>query len=180
MHGLFMGHLRRLQPDPRTMKLFRAIIADVWAQRVSDRAAEAKMLMRRIKELEGKKERLVWDSVDRRIADESTYQRMIRKIDEEIDMARAELDQSVSDDIDVESVLNFAEVVLSNLAQVWNRAGHLQKRRLQRILFPEGVHFTEGAFGTDPTSVVFNVLDASNGEEKQVVSPTGFEPVSPP
>ena len=81
--------------------------------------------------------------------------------------------------LDVESVLEFAQHVLHNASRLWTEAFLDQKQRLQKVLFPEGLSFSEGKLGTPKTSLAFNILDAENFEKEKVASPTGFEPVLP-
>ena len=49
---------------------------------------------------------------------------------------------------DVEGVLAFAEHVILNAARLWTEVSSDQKQRLQKVLFPEGVPFANGEFGT--------------------------------
>jgi hypothetical protein len=80
----------------------------------------------------------------------------------------------------VEPVLNFSEHVIFNAARLWTEYSLAQKQRLQRILFPEGVTFSERGFGTAATSLMFNLLQQPEGEKTRMATPTGFEPVLPP
>jgi site-specific DNA recombinase len=83
------------------------------------------------------------------------------------------------DELDVEGVLAFAEHLLLNAARMWAEASLDQKQRLQRVLFPQGVTYGEGGFGTTETSLVFTMLDAIAASKESEASPTGFEPVLP-
>ncbi len=84
------------------------------------------------------------------------------------------------DELDVESVLAFAEYVLSNPGRLWGEASLEQKQRLQKVWFPRGVTYSQdGRFGTAETSVIFRLLQALPTEKSSEASPTGFEPVLP-
>jgi hypothetical protein len=48
----------------------------------------------------------------------------------------------------VEGVVAFAQHVLANAARLWTGFSLDQKQRLQRVLFPEGVAYRDGEFGT--------------------------------
>jgi hypothetical protein len=50
------------------------------------------------------------------------------------------------DELDVEAVLQFAEHVLLNAARLWTEFSLEQKQRFQKVLFPQGVRFSEGKF----------------------------------
>ena len=47
------------------------------------------------------------------------------------------------DDLDVEGVLNFAEHVLTNAGRLWTELSLDQKQRLQQVLFPKGVTYSD-------------------------------------
>jgi hypothetical protein len=61
-------------------------------------------------------------------------------------------------------VLNFTEHVILNAARLWTEYNFNQKQRLQRVLFPEGVTFSEAGFGTTATCLMFNLLQQPEGE----------------
>jgi len=76
-------------------------------------------------------------------------------------------------------VVAFAEHVLLSAAMLWVEFSLDQKQRLQQVLFPKGVTYRDGEFGTGETSMIFRLLHvvASTGERE--ASPAGFEPTLP-
>ena len=74
-------------------------------------------------------------------------------------------------------MLNFSEHVILNAARLWTGFSSEQKQRLQGVLFPEGVRFTDAGFGTAATCLIFILLQQP--EAKKMAAPTGFEPVYP-
>jgi hypothetical protein len=78
--------------------------------------------------------------------------------------------------MDVDAVLAFAEPMLSEAANLWNRADSEQKRRLQGVFFPDGVPHDGKSFGTAPTGLFFNYLTAGAAEKSNLASPTGVAP----
>jgi hypothetical protein len=74
------------------------------------------------------------------------------------------------------AVLAFAERTLADLVGSWNRASTLQKQRLQRVIFPEGVTWDGSAVGTAITASVFAWIDPISDEESGAVGPPGLEP----
>jgi len=81
---------------------------------------------------------------------------------------------------DLDAVLDFGEQLLRNPAQLWSESSLDQKQRLQAVFFPEGLTFTNGGFGTTPSSSFFNVVAMNFESNSNLASPTGFEPVLPP
>ena len=58
------------------------------------------------------------------------------------------------EDLDLESALNTASVLLTSTSSVWETASAPKKRSLQPLLFPEGVTFDGKAIGTPATAFV--------------------------
>lgn len=56
------------------------------------------------------------------------------------------------------------------------QAGLDQKQRLQKALFPEGLTYSDGAFGTATTSLLFNMLQQADTGKTRLATPPGFEP----
>ena len=75
---------------------------------------------------------------------------------------------------DIEGVLGFAEYLLTNAGRVWQEASLPQRQQLQRAIFPEGLPFNGGGFGTAPTCLAVNGLRGIGSTETGVASPPGF------
>jgi hypothetical protein len=84
------------------------------------------------------------------------------------------------DNFELEAVLKFSEHLVLNAARLWMEFSLEQKQRLQRVLFPEGVTFSENKFGTTVTSRIFNLLQQPQPEKTSLATPGGFEPPLPP
>ena len=76
------------------------------------------------------------------------------KLNESITMAEVELHETKIDELDVEVILEFAQYVLLNASQLWMEFPLEQKQRFQKVLFPQGVEFSEGKFGTPTYSLL--------------------------
>ena len=112
--------------------------------------------------------------------DAITYERQRDTMREQIALASIELEDARHEEIDVEGLLGFAEYVLTNAARLWMEATAEQRPRLQRALFPEGLRLRDGRIGTAVTCMAFTQLEAIEGRESGLASPTGFEPVFQP
>lgn len=77
--------------------------------------------------------------------------------------------------LNIDDLLDFAEDTLCDVASIWNQSDSEQKRRLQGVLFPQGVSFATGEFGTATTSLFFNYLAGVQSAGENVASPTGSE-----
>ena len=179
LEQMFVEYLRSLTPSPRTVKLFRAIVVDTWQDRHKEAASVRADLQAQIDNLNEKKRILTEAHLYRRSIDAETFQEENRRIQEQRALVRLELNDATADEIDLEGLLDFAELFLLNPDRVWNQAATADRVRLQWVLFPEGMLFDGTELGTTLTAKVFSHLRESDVTKEGMVSPTGFEPVSP-
>ena len=103
--------------------------------------------------------------VHRKTLDAVTYDERVSRENEGLALARLELVQAQTDELDLEVLLDFGENLMMNTAQMWLDLGFEQKLRFQRVLFPDGLTFDGESFGTVVTSPVINYLrDISTGK----------------
>ena len=73
----------------------------------------------------------------------------------------------------MEGLLRFAESILEGAAALWTGADIDQRLRLQSVLFPQGLRFRDGRFGTAVTYLAFAQLGEESGNASSLASPTG-------
>ena len=172
----FVAHLEALQPDPAYIRLFRAIVLDVWeAEQARTRDVE-RLRAKRVSELRGRLDRLDEAFIFERSIAHDVYDRQRDKVQEDLAIAELELHDARIDHKDVEGVLGFAEYLMTNAARVWVEASLPQRQQIQRAIFPEGLSFDGKGFGTAVTCLAFSMFGASKVDESGVASPPGFEP----
>ncbi len=172
----FVDLLESLRPKPEFVRLFRAIVLDVWKRRHASAATRHAELERRIFALKNRESLLEEAFVFERRIDAATYDRQRDKLRQDVAVARIDLEGAKLEEIDVEGLLGFAEHVLANAASLWTEAPNDQKQRLQRVLFPEGVRLKDGRIGTALTCLAFTQLQEVPNRESALASPPGFEP----
>jgi hypothetical protein len=133
-------------------------------------------LLRRLGELKERKGLLVEAFVYRRQLDERTYREQLQKLNEEITLAEIEEKESRLEELDIESVIDFARHILVNAARIWAASGSDQKQRLQKLFFPAGVLFSNGLYRTTRTSSIFFELQESFSGKENLVALPGIEP----
>ena len=177
LEKLFIEFLRKLIPLPAYLKLFGAIVLDVWKEKQADSALESAALKDRLKNLEWKEQELIDALLYSKTIDKVLFDNQMAKVKEEKTLTEMELHQLRLEELDVEAMLSFSQYVLLNAARLWQEASLDQKQRLQKALFPDGLSFSQGKFGTARTSILFEILEAPAIDKANLVSPTGFEPV---
>ena len=70
----------------------------------------------------------------------------------------------------VDSVLEFAEYVVLNSRRLWEEFPLELRRRMQKVLFPEGLVYDGKAFRTAVTCVFFRDLERPEIELEKVVA----------
>ncbi len=80
------------------------------------------------------------------------------------------------DSFDVEAVLAFAKYVVLNARRLWEEFPLELRRRMQKVLFPEGLVWSDEAFRTPVNCLFFRDLERPEIELEKVVDRTGFEP----
>jgi site-specific DNA recombinase len=168
----FIDLLESLQPRAEFMKLFRAVVLDLWKERCAAAGSLRADLERRLLDLQHREEVLDEAFLFKKQIDSQTYERQRDKLREDVALARIELEGARLDEIDVEGILGFAEHVLGNAAALWMNASPELRQRLQRVFFPEGLRFTDGKIGTAVTCFAFKQMAAIRNGNSSLASPS--------
>ncbi len=174
----FLEHLARLPPRPEYLKLFNAIVLDVWKQKRNEASAQLAALDRQLEQLRQRKDKLDEAFIYRQAVSKETYQRQSDKISEEITLAEMAAHDTRLDELDIEAVLNFSQHVILNAARLWIEFSLDQKQRLQKVIFPEGLTYSPDGFGTAVASPIFNILGDGEDGEKIMAPQVGLEPTT--
>jgi hypothetical protein len=102
------------------------------------------------------------------------------EINQELQLAKLRLHDSRQRNYNLAERLDFAESALSDATGFWQKCDSDQKQGFQKILFPEGLMYANGAYRTTPTSLLFTILQANVSEKQNLVALTGIEPVFRP
>lgn len=145
----FVDLVQQLQPRREFMKLFNAIVLDVWRKRQGTTDRERKRLRASVDALRAKLKRLadllVEDAIDR-----PTYNTKRDELRQDLALAEVELGNARNEQLDVEAIVAFAEDTLTNMATLWERASLAHRQRLQAAIFPEGLLCEPTARGQAP------------------------------
>lgn len=83
----------------------------MWKQKQEEASVGCGVLRRRITDLEDRRRQLLEAHVYRKAIDEEIYRREDDRLSQEITVARLELNDAVLEELDIEGLLAFAEVV---------------------------------------------------------------------
>jgi site-specific DNA recombinase len=175
MESQFEEFMRTLQPNAGYMRLYREIVLDVWKNKQGDSAKVQDVVSRKIRQLENK-DKLQEAFVYQRSISKPEYDEMRAKLVEDLTLAEIELRDAQAEEIEIETVLDYAEMVLTNASNLWKAAPSEQKQRLQQVLFPEGVTYTEGKYRTAVTCLLFSGMGTMTVKKEGLVALPGIEP----
>jgi site-specific DNA recombinase len=171
--------LRRIELAPGMVRLVEAALLDIWNDLRAAAAQETVAVRRRIADLEHRKKRFIEAYVVEQAIDRETYQREVAAADEALTLLNLELHDAALEDLDLEAALGFANHVLTRTSTLWEAATSDQKRRLQTLIFPEGLTFDGKALGTPATAFIFRLLAPGQAGLEELVEQKGFEPSTP-
>jgi hypothetical protein len=128
------------------------------------------LLQKEIARLEEQKKRLVDAYVYEQAIDQDTYRRELARISQDLTLVKVEHHGNEIDALDVEAVLEFAEYVVLNARRLWKEFPLPLRRRMQKVLFPEGLVYAGEVFRTPVSCLFFRDLEAPKRELQKVVA----------
>ena len=174
----FVELLEKLEPTPDAVKMLRGLVLKEWHRQQAETVTTEAATKARVAELTARKDRLVEAYIHKQALDEATYKRHMDKLSEELTLAEMSAQDAKIEALDVEAALTAAEHVLTNLGRLWVEYGLDQRQRLQKIVFPNGLTYQNGAFGNTIASPIFRAFQHVKTPKKQMVDDTGLEPVT--
>ena len=170
----------RLRPNPKALAEFPKIAARVWEAGQGDAQVRVKRINTELERVRAIKKKLLERYLEEKIA-EDDYQQMNADYGRQIGNLERQLRELSSIGASTDAFVRFAEMHLSDMAALWQKANDDQRRRVQTTLFREGLRYFSETRSLNPdNNVLFSVLEKINPENLRLASPTGFEPVLPP
>jgi site-specific DNA recombinase len=177
VEGKFITLLERLTPKAPYLELFKAIVLDRWKEIQAEAVLASRKLEHSLQELKARRDKLIEAFIYKQLIDKTVYDHQMDKLREEIALGEVEAHNAKLEAFDIEGAVNFAQYLILNAPRLWVEMSLEQKQRFQKVLFPKGLSFSEGKFGTAETCIFFNMIQESAAPNSEVVSSTGFEPV---
>ena len=173
LHEQFLRFVRDQQPDSKYLRLFHKVVTDVWTAKQGDAVVLARKLERQVDELKERKRKLFAAMVYQETLTRDEFNEMRTPLENELVETEDNLNRARSAETEIGAALDFAEDLLLNTAGVWERCSLDQKQRLQKVLFPRGVEYSDGVYRTQETSFLFKSLEHVNGHDQMYGSATG-------
>jgi site-specific DNA recombinase len=173
LEDAFKEFLHQQQPDVGYFQLFRKIVLDVWTAKQADSLALVHEFEKQVNDAKERKRKLIEAFLFRQVISQEDYNQMKPPLDEDLALAELNLGRARLDEVEIDTVLDFAENLLLNTAEAWQRCSLEQKQRLQQVLFPQGVEYADGRYRTQETSLLFKGLPRATPMNEVFGSATG-------
>lgn len=181
VHMEFVDLLEQVRPSEPTLRLFKEIALKEWNNEIKSVRELSRALEIEITALEDKKSRVLDLFIDNKISEEEKEKKLA-----EIEASRSKLiirqSEVKSDMGDKEAIIDGALLFMSNPGSFWNVAPIELKKRIQDMIFPEGlVYDCDKGFRTAKiaTSYLLTTKIAQKGDlNPTLVAATGIEPVT--
>ena len=170
----FLDLLGTLRPAPTYVRLFEAIVKDVWAERHANSARTVELADQRARGLRQRLSELDETFVFTKAIDGRSYNSMRDELREELALAEIAAQEARIEELDIEAALAASEMILSDAGGLWLRGTYDQRAGLQAAIFPEGLAYDGEKFGTAVTCIAFSSLQAIAAASDGVASPPGF------
>lgn len=173
----FTKELKGITPKPGLLKLFKAVVEDIYREKMKTSKEVARKRRGQLKNLEDRLSRLIDIRTKDLLTDEEFLNRK-KGINDEIAVLRAELSDFESPELELGKLLGFAEKFILEFPNRWQNMDLESRRGFQSAVFPSGIPYQRGVgFGTTTLGVIYAVLSQSEGLKPRLVSPRGIEPL---
>lgn len=179
MHDKFVSLLKNITPSKAILKLFNEIVKDAWREYYQDTYSKRRDIDRQIQELEERKSKIIDLFIDGKLSIEHKDSKL-SQLENDIAILKIERLDLESNECDIETDLNFANQFLLNAWNLWKEANLEQKQRFQSIIFPNGIAWKDGNFGTPDLSLIYQFISHSAEEKSPQTASRGIEPLLPP
>lgn len=179
LHELFVELVAGLRPTRRFLAAWKAAMLVAWDDHAAVAESQAKALEHRLNALENSRSKLL-DLMMAGTVAEDAYKAKDGQLRSEKDAVELEYAENRVDVVDIDAALHYGAEIITRADQLWKDADLPQRKRLQRVLFPQGVEFSPNqGFRTPVTLTIFRPFVAKDLNLSGMVARTGFEPVLP-
>lgn len=193
LNNLFLNELKRFEYDKKYHDRLGDKIKAVLEEKLQDNFREQAWIKKQLSELTDKIEKLEERFIEKEISKE-LFEKYLKKYNSE----KKELEQKLSDQTinssNLHKIVDKGLVIAENLSELWSSADFDNKRKLQSLVFPQGIIYSKekDTVRTERINSLFaeipflvsvlsgneNGQSIKTGQNSHWVVPTGIEPVS--
>ena len=171
----FLETVKLFQLSKNQQEKMNKVLTKRWEDEICEHEQREVEIRQQIEEISNKKLAVV-ESNNKHIIDDDEASEMLERLNIEkmgyyLDLSENEIDKSSA-----QAVANFTASFLSNVGMLWQKLDVNEKIKLQYAIFPKGVVFMDGDFGTNEISPSFRLIQQFAEEKNPLVIPAGVEP----
>ncbi len=178
LENTFMDYLANIKPTQKFIKRFNKKFVKRYKERESEIRGEYLQKMEEIQDLEDQIDWIVTRGRKGTLP-ERVVEKQVEELDQKITLLKSELTDNHERDLDVKALLSFAKNFINSLEYNWFDASPKIKRRLQKLIFPEGVHYNSSGFSNTSLCRSFEIINGVASSNSKDVTPPGVEPGFP-
>ena len=172
-----MKQLGNIKSKPEFHQLVKAVVMDVWTERVINHNQDQTTVERRISELRNEKKTLLEQKrKNPSLYTDDEFLEQKHYLDNQVNQLEAERTDEIELNNDFEDVVEKAFVYLCQPVKAWERLDIRSKTEFQRAIFKNGLPFDGEEFGTAKISLLVEILQASSAQKSHLVRGVGVEP----
>jgi site-specific DNA recombinase len=154
----FMVLLTRVRPTEGWMDDYEQAVLGEWRRQGREQAEAGQRLDKRLAELEAKRSRIE-DGYFEGTVDEAAYRRNLKRVEDEISAVTEAAKKPTVSEERLRGMLESSRRFFTRLSNSWEVGSPERKKRVQRLVFPEGVRCgADGLYRTldlPPTLAIF-------------------------
>ena len=171
---LFIEFLNSIEPKEDVINRVFDDLKNHSIEKQKDIKRIAKQLKREITELEEKKDKIEDLAINGTFTKER-FQRKISEVEKQITDKKIELQDYEKTIIDITPLLENSKNLLRNISKLWINTDIAHKRKLQEVIFPDGIFIENEKCRTDRIASIFGVFQQNNGLKSKVVPEARIE-----
>lgn len=174
----FLDYLSRITPKQEFLDDFFKTVVKVAEDKYNQVNADYFRYENQLGKLKKYKNSLIEKNTKGVLPDED-FTESLSKLKLDMEFLEVAMDESKCEIFKEQATLEYARQFVSDLPRQWFDMGIENKRRFQKLLFPEGLPYLgKGKFGTAKMSFIFQINQQFQNKKTNLVGPIGFEPMT--
>jgi site-specific DNA recombinase len=175
LEDYFMQHLQGITPKPEFLDRFEEVVVKTWKEKYKQVNEDYIKFDKKLDSLKEYKSKLVEKNA-RGILPDEEFAEAFARVKEEVELLELAKNDSKLDMFELEATIAYSKHFITDLPRQWFDLGIENKKRFQKLLFPEGLPYIGNKrFGTAKLSVVFQINQELQTGKTSIVGPARFE-----
>jgi len=153
----FQEYLKMFKLTAIQQKLLCAVLTEKLEAKIRNQENEENIIRSKLEEIKGERLAII-KSNSKGLIDDDDATPLLEKLKLDEMTSNLELSESKIDKHEAEAVINFTTSFLTDVGKLWARLDTDRKIKLQQAIFPNGILFKDGYFGTTIISPSFQLI----------------------